>query len=127
VVNNGPIYTSLDSGSSWEVASGPVASWSSVASSADAGLLVASVYGGGIWNRRSIPAPVLNIRSSGNDLALLWVVPSTDFQLQQNTDLTTTNWATLTDFATLNLTNLHKEVILPLNPGSHFYRLVAPQ
>ena len=44
--------------------------------------------------------------------------------LQQNSDLTTTNWADVTNLPTLNLTNLKNQVILPLSGGGRYYRLM---
>jgi hypothetical protein len=47
--------------------------------------------------------------------------------LQENSDLATTNWTTLTNIPALNLTNLRNELILPLPAtGSAFYRLATP-
>jgi hypothetical protein len=53
-------------------------------------------------------------------------VPSTDFGLQENLDLATTNWLDLTNTPVLNLTNLHNEVILSPTGSSGFYRLMTP-
>lgn len=120
-----PIYTSTDSGSTWISNSAPLQQWTSVASSADGCKLAAAAYGGGIWTLQSTPAPVLNITPT-NGLQLSWIVPSTNLVLQQNLDLTTTDWVTLTNAPTLNLTNLQNEVILPPTNGNAFYRLSTP-
>ena len=60
-----------------------------------------------------------------NGLVILsWTVPAIPFVLQQNSDLTTTNWTDVPATPTLNLTNLHYEESLPAPiTGSHFYRL----
>jgi hypothetical protein len=50
-------------------------------------------------------------------------VPSTSFVLQENSDLTTTNWTTVTTPPTLNLTNLQNQVMVPVPTGNRFYRL----
>jgi len=97
---------------------------------ADAGNLSTNIpgttVGGGIWISQSTPAPQLNIATANINFALSWIVPSTNFVLQQNSDLGTTNWVTITNAPTLNLTNLHNEVTLP-SPGSNvFYRLKTP-
>jgi len=84
---------------------------------------VAAVNGGGIYTRQFTPEPVLNITSASNNLVLSWIVPSMDFVLQQNSDLTTTNWADLTNKPTLNLTNLQYQVSVSLTNGRSFYRL----
>ena len=120
----GGVHTSTASGATWtwitNIAATPRAS---VASSADGGNLVAAVNGGGIYTRQFTPEPVLNITSASNNLVLSWIVPSMDFVLQQNSDLTTTNWADLTNKPTLNLTNLQYQVSVSLTNGRSFYRL----
>ena len=45
--------------------------------------------------------------------------------LQQNSNLSTTNWSTLTNIPVLNLTNLQYQVNLPSSNGSGFFRLAA--
>jgi hypothetical protein len=52
-------------------------------------------------------------------------VPSTNFGLQQNLDLSTTNWVTLTNAPVLNLTNLQDEIILSPTNSSGFFRLIS--
>jgi hypothetical protein len=121
----GPIYTSADSGSTWISNNAPLQHWASVASSADGCKLAAVAYGGGIWTLQSTPAPLLNITPT-NGLRLSWIIPSTNLVLQQNLDLPTTSWVTLTNPPAFNLTNLQNEVILsPTNPNG-FYRLATP-
>jgi hypothetical protein len=100
--------------------------WQSVASSADGNKLVAAVRNGGIYTWQSAPTPQLNLTFSNNHFALSWLVPSTNFLLQQNSDLSTTSWTDVTNPPVLNLTNLQNEVTLP-SPGSNvFYRLKTP-
>jgi hypothetical protein len=53
-------------------------------------------------------------------------VPSTNFALQQNADLSTANWTVVTNTAVLNLTNLQNQVSLPLPSGNAFYQLKTP-
>jgi hypothetical protein len=54
-----------------------------------------------------------------------WTVPSTNFELQQNLDLSTANWTALTNVPVLNLTNLQEQVSLPATNGNGFFRLIA--
>jgi hypothetical protein len=68
----------------------------------------------------------MNITPTNGNLALSWVIPSTNFVLQQNFDLTATNWTDVTNPPLLNLTNLQDEVTLPLTGGNCFYRLATP-
>ena len=121
------IYTSVDSGITWTTNNVPFVNCVSVASSADGNELEAvdsSVVG--IWISQTTPAPCLNITPTNNNLTLSWVSPSTNFVLQQSSDLTTTNWVTLTNIPTLNLSNLQDEATLSPSNNSSFYRLATP-
>ena len=61
---------------------------------------------------------------SDSGALLSWTIPSMDFTLQQNSDLTGTNWTDVTTLLVLNLTNLQNEVVVPLlSAGNRFYRL----
>jgi hypothetical protein len=120
------IFTSSDFGFTWTSNNVPVVNWSCVASSADGNQLVAGSAYGGIWTRQTTPDPRLNITPSSNSSTVSWTVPSTDFILQQNPDLTTTNWTDVTNPPVLNLTNLQDEVALPMAAGNNFYRLKTP-
>jgi hypothetical protein len=66
----------------------------------------------------------LNIALANNDLTLSWLVPSTNFLLEQSSDLS--NWMGLSNAPALNLTNLHDEVVVPITAGHGFYRLKNP-
>lgn len=122
---SGVIYTSTNGGANWFSNSAPNTTWNSVASSADGSELFA-VSSNGIYTLQVAPMPQLNINPSSGNLALSWIVPSTNFVLQQNLDLTTTNWTYVTDTPTLNLSSLQYQVsILPTN-SSAFYRLATP-
>lgn len=93
------IWTSTDSGTTWETNNMPNQFWGIIASSADGRKLVAAISAstGGIWTSYTTPAPQLNLTSFGGNLALSWIVPATNLVLQQNLDLTTANWLTMTD------------------------------
>lgn len=123
--HNGPIYTSTNSGTTWTSNNAPSKTWTSVCSSADGNKLVAVANDGGIYTSQTTPSPKLNIISS-NNLSISWIVPSSDFVLQRNLDLSTTNWVVLTNTPTLNLTNLQNEISLPLNAENEFFRLISP-
>jgi hypothetical protein len=101
--------------------------WRSVASSADGGKgIVVDASPGGIWGSQTTPAPQLNLSSSGSQLTASWLIPSTNFVLQQNLDLTTTNWTDVTNQPALNLANLQYQVRLSPSNGNGFYRLATP-
>jgi len=130
-VAEGIIITSTNSGATWISNNVPGQYWTCVASSADGCKLAAAatgenkpLTGGGIWIAQSTPAPQLNIATSNTSLDLSWIVPSTDFVMQQSSDLG--SWADMTNTPALNLTNLQNEVILSPIGSSGFYRLKTP-
>jgi hypothetical protein len=120
----GRIYTSADSGASWTSNNAPDLAWTSVASSADGNMLVAAVSSGGIWTLQTTPTPQLNLAPVGNNIALSWIIPSTNFALQQSPDLA--SWAVVTNIPALNLTNLQDQISLSPSNSSGFYRLATP-
>jgi prepilin-type N-terminal cleavage/methylation domain-containing protein len=52
-----------------------------------------------------------------------WLIPSTTFLLEHNSDLGTTNWTDVPTSPTFNFTNLNYEVTLPSGLDRGFYRL----
>jgi hypothetical protein len=77
---------------------------------------------GGIYTWQTTPAPQLNLAASSTNLFLSWIVPSTNFVLQQSPDLI--SWEDVTNTTTLNLTNLQNQItLLPAN--SSFFRLIS--
>jgi len=127
-VSYGPFFRSTNFGNTWTSNSSPnlFAKWTSIASSAD-GNKLALVAGEpfGIYTSQIMPKPFLDISSSNGKLAISWLVPSTNFILQQNLELATANWVTLTNAPTLNLTNLQDEVTLSPTNSSGFFRLIS--
>ncbi|HTR41027.1 MAG TPA: hypothetical protein VMH87_05380 [Pseudomonadales bacterium] len=97
-----------------------------VALAADGNELVAAVNGGGIWISQTAPSPQMKIIPVGGTILLSWLIPSANFVLEQNSNLTTPNWSIVTNIPAWNLANLHDEVTLPLAGGTTFYRLVSP-
>ena len=135
--SNGPIYISTNSGTTWTLNAGGNSAWGFVAASADGsklvGLIGTGVYDGfttvswnGIYALQTTPSPQLNLVPSGSNLNVSWIIPSTNFVMQQNSDLTTSNWMDVTNMPILNLTNLQNEVMLPMAGGNVFYRLKTP-
>jgi photosystem II stability/assembly factor-like uncharacterized protein len=125
--NGNYVYTSTNFGISWTTNYFlnhffPIFS---VASSSDGNELVAA-GNGLLWIYQVTPSPQLNLAASNTNLDLVWLVPSADFVLQQNLDLTTTNWVTLTNLPVLNFTNLNNELILSPSNSKGFYRLATP-
>jgi hypothetical protein len=69
--------------------------------------------------------PRLNLTTASGNLALSWLVPSTNFVLQQNLNLSAANWVMLTNTPVLNLTNLHNEIVLSPTNNNGFFRLIS--
>jgi len=123
-VSSGGIYVSTNSGTDWTKTDAPTTNWNAVAISADGSRLLAASYGGGVYTLYLTRPPVLSVASSNSNLVFSWVIPSTNFIMQQSIDLI--SWATLTNAPLLNLTNL-QDCILLSPPASHgFYRLATP-
>jgi hypothetical protein len=72
----------------------------------------------------SLPPATLDIAPSGTNLVLSWMSPPGGFVLQQNSDLTTTNWTAVTNTPTI--TNGQNQIILSPTNGNQFYRLEYP-
>jgi hypothetical protein len=129
LIYDGRVYSSTNSGGTWTSNAVIATTWGPVASSSDGNLLFAANRNGNnslIWSFQTISSPMMNVTSSNSDLVLSWLVPSTNFHLQQNSDLTMTNWPVVTNAPALNLTNLQNQVTLPLPAGDSFYRLKTP-
>lgn len=126
----GPVYTSSNSGVTWTSNNLQQINWRGVASSADGNTLFAdgtvSAAEGHVWSSQSTPAPQLIISAADTNVLLSWIVPSTNFTLEQNSDLSTADWTTVTNIPTLNDTNVQFEVMLPQTNSQSFYRLVTP-
>ena len=123
IAPNLPIYRSVDFGASWQPTEAAATNWQSVASSADGSRLVATVSGGGIYTWQTTPVPALSITPLGPEFLLSWLVPSSNFVLQQNSEFAAPSWITVPMTPVLNYTNLHYEVTVPRTAVSMFYRL----
>ncbi len=123
---SGGIFASTNSGATWTQTIGPSNFWLCVATSADGNKSVTAVSSGGIYRSQATPTPQMNIGFSNQNLTLSWLIPSTPFVLQQNSDFTTTNWVTVTNIPMLNLTTLQHNIMLSPSNSSCFYRLATP-
>lgn len=70
------------------------------------------------------PAPALTIQHTTNGVIIGWPASATGFQLQQNTNLTTTNWVTNT--APTNVVSGTNQVTISPASGTTFFRLINP-
>jgi hypothetical protein len=66
----------------------------------------------------------MNITPANGSFKLSWLIPSTNFVMQQSSDLS--SWSDVTNAPVLNLTNLQNEIILPPTNSSSFFRLKTP-
>ena len=82
--------------------------------SADGNESVAVASNGGIWISQTInnSKPQLSVVFKNTSLVISWLIPSTNFVLQQSFDLA--NWSFVTNVPVLNLTNLQNQVTVPL-------------
>ena len=78
----------------------------------------------GVFLGRLTPSPELNMQLNGTNIAISWLIPSTNFVLQQTTDLAG-NWTTVPKTPALNFTNLQQETISPTTTNNVFFRLIA--
>jgi hypothetical protein len=137
----GLIYYSSDSGATWAVAPLPSEYWNSVACSADGTKLVGLAEGGDpeeaglgigyIYNLsnllfRVLPSPRLTISPSSGSFGISWLIPSTSFVLQKNSDLTAPNWTDVPITPALNFTNLNYQLTVSATNSQCFYRLRSP-
>jgi hypothetical protein len=73
-----------------------------------------------------VPMPLLSLwQPQPGTLAFTWPTNETSVVLQRNTDLTTTNWVTVTNAATVVGTN-RQIIISPLTGSGGFFRLSKP-
>lgn len=123
--NAGIIYGSTDFGVSWVSNNVPSnVSWQAIASSADGNRLAVATFNNSIYTFYSKPQPTLNLKPQTSTLIISWVVPATNFVLQQSADLI--SWAIITNQPTLNLTNLNNQISLSPTNRMGFYRLSTP-
>jgi hypothetical protein len=81
---------------------------------------------GGFWSAIALSdAPSLSLRrSSTNTVIISWSAPATGFELQQNSQVASTNWSNVSMVPTV--VGDEKQVILPAPTGSQFFRLRKP-
>jgi hypothetical protein len=149
VADNGPIYSSTNSGMTWKVINTPGTyefpltiglkggGWIAAAtihpspenqsaanSSVPNWYAVASAPDGSkmvMTEDPSQPAPALTIRHSGGGVVISWPAAFTGFVLQVNSDLSSTNWVDVTD--PVNKLGEQNQVLISSPAANNFYRL----
>ena len=83
---------------------------------------------GGFWSLFAVQtpgAPTLRIFLTTTNTAIIaWPAPSTGYALQSNTNLSTTNWANVTN--TVNVVGNENQVIVSPPAGNRYFRLNHP-
>ncbi len=131
----GHLYISTDAGVTWlqKNIPGEQYGWGygCVASSADGNKLYLALgaddFGqpNSIYTSYTAPKPQLQLKSSPTNLALCWMIPATNFVVQQSPDLNAANWVTLTDAPAFNPAGLQNQINLSPANGSGFFRLMS--
>ena len=149
VRDNGPIYSSTNSGMTWTVINTPGTYEFPLTSDSDSDRYFAKAtlypspenqtttnlppsnwYAVGsapdgsklvMIGNSSQPTPVLSIKNSGNAAIVSWPSNFTGFILQQSSDLTATNWVDVTN--SVNVVENENQVIISTVIGNNFYRL----
>ena len=75
-------------------------------------------------NLSLVGPPLLKVSAAATNITVFWPSPSTGFRLQQNTNLSTTNWSNFT--GTTNDDGTNKSALIHPAPGEVFFRLIAP-
>ena len=142
-VDNGPIYVSTNSGITWNVNNKPGKYAFALDETPDGTGMFAEILiktnstinvlpqiwyattsaqnGSQLIVSEGESAPVLSINYSGGNATVTWAACFTGFFLQQNADLTTTNWTDVTIIPTI--TNGLNQVVISPALGNQFYRL----
>ena len=147
VLDNGPIYSSTNSGLTWAITSTPgTYDFALTAQLSASGTIHPSpenvqaansvardwyVSGSGekgdelaLTGSSSEPAPVLSIVHSAQGVVVSWSAGFPNYVLQANSDLATTNWTDVTHSA-VKVGN-EFQVTIPPSGGRMFYRLRTP-
>jgi hypothetical protein len=124
IIASDHIYTSTDAGVTWQT-NLSTAQWLGGVVSADGDEMAAVGSGQGTWIGRLTPSPQLNIQSQDPNVLVSWLIPSTNFLLQQSADLSNPTWTPVANLPTLNFTNLNQEVTVPVTTTNAFFRLIA--
>jgi hypothetical protein len=120
------IYRSTNFGANWTRLAAPTPWWRGMATSADGGRLVVAAIGS-IYTAQFIQPPTLNILSTNASVRLSWIIPSTNFVLQETADLISTNWTEVADTSSFDPTTYQESVTRPATGSNSFYRMtLAP-
>jgi hypothetical protein len=114
----GKIYTSPDFGTTWNMENAPTGEWVAFASSADGTRLIGANHATGLIYTWQLPS--LQISQGDGGVTLSWPTNSAGFVLQENHNLSTTNWVDVTNGITA--TNWLNQIVVPVF-SNDFFRL----
>ena len=117
------IYRSTNFGASWIRLSAPTPWWMGIAASADAGRLVVPAAVS-IYTAQLIQPPTLNILSTNGNVTLSWIIPSTNFVLQETFDLASGYWTDVPDTPSFDPATLQETVTRPATTANSYYRMM---
>ncbi len=120
----GKLYTTTNGGVTWTADNAAGMNWTAVTLSADGGKAAIAVNGGGIYTYYAAPTPQVNFSRASNQITCAWLIPSTNFVLQQSADLI--SWSSVTNTPALNSSNLNNTLTFSPTNTSGFYRLATP-
>lgn len=126
-ISSRTVFTSSNAGTNWVTNSipYPTEAWLTTMSADGGNLVVANPGSGRVYYSGTIQPPTISLKCEPDATRLSWVIPSTSFALEQNTDPCSSDWLPVTNLPTLNLSNLHYEVTLPAPGDNRFFRLRA--
>jgi len=124
LITGSQVYISNDYGSNWQT-NLATTQWYGGTVSADGCEMVVTGSGQGMFLGSLTPSPQLSIQSQNPNVTVSWLIPSTNFVLQQSTNLSKPNWTPVSITPTLNFTNLNQQVTVPANGSNLFFRLSA--
>ena len=121
-LGNTNIFSTFNSGATWTTDSAPALAWSAIAVSKDGTRAVAASSKGGIY----VAEPTLGITSAAHNVALFWSTnyPASEFGVEQNTNLTKTNWMSVSGSPAV--VNTSYQLTLPATNQQLFFRLSSP-
>lgn len=120
-VSQGPIYSSTNSGTTWNAANTPYENWSGLAIN-DRGGWIAANNADTIFTAPALP--LVFIQNSVRGLSLSWACSLTNFSLQRNDSLGSSSWVTDTD--PISVVNGLNNVLATTTSPASFFRLAVP-
>jgi hypothetical protein len=121
------VFLSANSGLTWTQQTNAGTVLNAITTSADGHRWIAAHSGGQgrLFLGNSTPAPVLQIVPTNGDVLISWIVPSSQFVLEQahGVPLNPSSWAMVADAPSLNPNTLRNEITVPATNSCALFRL----